>query len=259
MTSSPIVSDSSPLAERVALVTGASRGIGEAVARQLGALGADLILVARTGTALVDLAQELKRSGIGSLCVEADLTQVADLDRVASAARESYGRLDILINNAGVLPKAQRLERITLMEWQRTEDLNLRAPWYLSCRAKDLMDRGGVIVNVASVASYFPSVGLGSYCVSKAGLAMLTRACALEWVRDGIRVVGVVPGKVDTQMVAPILKFSEEHDLALNPLGRSASPEEVARLISYLVSDDAAFITGSLHPIDGGELISAPQ
>jgi NAD(P)-dependent dehydrogenase (short-subunit alcohol dehydrogenase family) len=119
------------------------------------------------------------------------------------------------------------------------------------------MDAGGVIVNVASVASYFPSVGLGAYCVSKTGLAMLTRACALEWADAGIRVVGVVPGKVGTEMVAPILEYSEKHRISLNPQERVSSPEEIADFIAFLASDDAAFITGSLHPIDGGELIRA--
>ena len=142
-------------------------------------------------------------------------------------------------------------------EWDATLSLNLSAPWYLSCRARDLMDAGGVIVNNASTASYYPSRGLVAYNVSKSALVMLTRVLALEWARDGVRVVGIAPGKIDTDLVQPILAWSEKRGLPLNPMRRVGGAEEVADLVTFLVSDEARYITGVTVPIDGGELLTA--
>jgi 3-oxoacyl-[acyl-carrier protein] reductase len=248
---------STSIAGKVAIVTGASRGIGAATARALGAAGATVLLVARDAVALTKLSIEVREAGGSAIVIPADLSETASIDHVAAVARDELGRVDLLVNNAGVLPAAKRLDRVPLEEWERVLALNLSAPWYLSCRAKELMSAGGVIVNIASTAAYYPSRGLGTYCVSKAALVMLTRACALEWAHDGVRVVGVVPGKVDTEMVRPILDYVAAHDLPLNPLGRVGTPEEIARLIVFLMTQEASFITGSLIAIDGGELISA--
>lgn len=244
------------LGGRVALVTGASRGIGAATARRLAASGAAVVVAARGVDALESLRDEVVAAGGDALAVRVDLADAASLDELVAQVRAWRGRLDVLINNAGVLPPARRLERTTRDQWRETLDVNLTAPWYLACRAKELMERGGTIVNVASTASFYPSVGLGPYNVSKAALAMLTRACALEWAPQGIRVVGVSPGKVDTAMVAPILDYLETHELPVNPLGRVSAPEEVADLIAFLVGDRAGYITGTIVPIDGGELIA---
>src|SRR3984957_2313269 len=135
--------------------------------------------------------------------------------------------------------------------------LNLSAPWYLACRAKELMTDGGVVVNSASTASYYPSRGLVAYNVSKAALVMLTRVLALEWARDGVRVVGVAPGKVDTDLVQPILRWSEKTERPLNPMRRIGQDDEVADLVVFLASPQAGFITGVTVPIDGGELLTA--
>jgi NAD(P)-dependent dehydrogenase (short-subunit alcohol dehydrogenase family) len=112
-----------------------------------------------------------------------------------------------------------------------------------------------VIVNISSTAGHYPSVGLGPYNVAKAAVLMLTRSAALEWARDGIRVVGIAPGKIDTEMVQPIVQYVEERGLALNPLGRLGAPEEVAELVAYLVSDHASFMTGTTITFDGGEMV----
>jgi NAD(P)-dependent dehydrogenase (short-subunit alcohol dehydrogenase family) len=121
-------------------------------------------------------------------------------------------------------------------------------------RLQALMGHGSVLVNIASPASIYPSVDLSAFNVSKAVLAMLTRCCALEWARQGIRVVGVIRGKVDTDMVKPIVEYLERNEIELNRLGRAAQPEEVAAFVSFLVGVQASFVTGSVLPIDGGEL-----
>jgi NAD(P)-dependent dehydrogenase (short-subunit alcohol dehydrogenase family) len=167
------------------------------------------------------------------------------------------GGLDILVNNAGALPEAKPAGDVSWAEWDTTLSLNLSAPWYLACRARELMTSGGVIVNNASTASYYPSRGLVAYNVSKSALIMLTRVLALEWARDGIRVVGVAPGKVDTDLVQPILRWSEKRSLPLNPMRRIGGDGEVADLVAFLVSDEARYITGVTVPIDGGELLTA--
>jgi NAD(P)-dependent dehydrogenase (short-subunit alcohol dehydrogenase family) len=251
-------SEDRSLAGRRALVTGASRGIGAAIARRFAELGADVVLAARSVDATDALAKELGGLGVRAVPVRADLTDRESLRALAERVGDVFGGLDILVNNAGVLPVAERAERLGWDAWDDTLGLNLSAPWYLACRAKELMgDGGGVIVNNASTAAYFPSRGLVAYNVSKSALIMLTRVLALEWARDGVRVVGVAPGKVETDLVQPILRWTEKHELPLNPLGRIGADHEVADLVAFLVSDRAGYLTGITVPIDGGELLAA--
>lgn len=246
----------SELTDRVALVTGASRGIGAATARRLSAMGASVVVTARTRDAIQALVDELSPDGSTALAVAADVSVPAELDRLVESARDRFGRLDILVNNAGVLPPATRAEKISREDWDTVLAINLSAPWYLSCRAHELMKDGGVIVNISSTAAHYPSVGLSAYNVSKAAMSMMSRSCALEWARDGVRVVTVVPGKIDTEMVRPILDFIADRDIPPNPLKRVGAVEEVAEAIAYLVSDRAGYITGSTLVIDGGEMLS---
>jgi 3-oxoacyl-[acyl-carrier protein] reductase len=243
---------------RRALVTGASRGIGAAIARRFAELGADVAVTARSRAAVETLAIELRGRGVRALAVSADLTDRDSLRELTDQVGGGFGGLDILVNNAGLLPAAARAEKVDWAEWDTTIGLNLSAPWYLACRAKELMGAaGGVVVNNASTAAYYPSRGLVAYNVSKSALVMLTRVLALEWARDGVRVVGVAPGKIDTDLVQPILRWSERTAQPLNPMGRIGADREVADLVAFLVSDQAKYITGVTVPIDGGELLTA--
>src|SRR5512142_694576 len=165
---------------RRALVTGASRGIGAAIARRFAGLGADVALAARSAEAIEALAAELRQTGTRAVAVPADLTDRDSLQALIERVGEEFGGLDVLVNNAGMLPAAARAEAVGWTEWDSAIGLNLSAPWYLACRAKELMgDGGGVVVNNASTASYYPSRGLVAYNVTKAALVMLTRVLAL--------------------------------------------------------------------------------
>lgn len=240
-----------------ALVTGASRGIGAAIARRLAEEGIDVVLAARSAPEIETLAHALSADhGVRAVAVTADMADRRSLAHLVDRVGDEFGRLDILVNNAGVLPAAGRAERTGWEEWDAALALNLSAPWYLSCRAKELMQGGGVVVNNASTASYYPSRGLVAYNVSKSAMVMLTRVLALEWAREGVRVVGVAPGKIDTALVEPVLRWVEKNDLPVNPLGRVGCDREVADLVAYLVSDRAGYITGVTVPIDGGELLT---
>lgn len=241
----------------IAVVTGASRGIGEAIARALAATGHHVVLCARTVDRINNLAAQLNDRDEVATAVCCDVADRASVDALIHTVDSTWGRLDVLINNAGRLHPARRAERLGYEEWDLTLETNLTAPWALATRARALMRSGGTIVNIASTASYYPSTGLVAYDVSKAGMLMLTRVLALEWAAAGIRVIGVAPGKVDTELLSPIKKLTESGKLELNPQGRFGSPEEVAALVAFLVSPAAAYITGVTIPIDGGELLVA--
>jgi NAD(P)-dependent dehydrogenase (short-subunit alcohol dehydrogenase family) len=241
----------------VALVTGGSRGIGRAIAHTLAGDGYHVIITARSQQAVDDAAEFCRADGLLATGIVCDVGDRLALEALMDEVAARFGRLDVLVNNAGLLPPAKRAEHVELADWDAALAVNLTAPWILATRAKALMPEGGVVVNIASTASFYPSTGLVAYDVSKAGLVMLTRVLALEWARSNIRVVGVAPGKIDTDLLAPIKSLAADGKIALNPQRRIGHPRDVANLVSFLVSDTAAFITGVVVPVDGGELLVA--
>jgi len=247
----------SSLAGKTAVVTGASRGIGAATAMALAARGAAVAVVGRKADTLDDVVAGIRAAGGTAVAMVADL---ADSDAVAGLvprAVAELGGLDILVNNAGMLPEATRSESLERAGWDAVLALNLTAPWELASRAHpELVARGGgVIVNVTSTAAYYPSIGLAHYCSSKAALEMTTKVLALEWARDGIRVVGIAPGRVDTELVRPIVAYDAKRGARPNPLNRLGRPEEVAATIAFVCSADGGYLTGTTLVIDGGELV----
>jgi NAD(P)-dependent dehydrogenase (short-subunit alcohol dehydrogenase family) len=245
------------LAGRVAVVTGASRGIGAATARALAARGAAVALVGRSASALDEVAAQVRSAGGAAVPLVADVADPDATVDIVPRVVADLGGLDILVNNAGVLPRATRSEQLSRADWDAVLALNLIAPWELARRAHPaLVERGGgVIVNVTSTAAYYPSIGLAHYCSSKAALEMTTKVLALEWARDGVRVVGIAPGRVDTDLIRPIVAYDEKRGARPNPLNRLGRPEEIAATIAFVCSDDGGYLTGTTIVLDGGEIV----
>jgi NAD(P)-dependent dehydrogenase (short-subunit alcohol dehydrogenase family) len=241
---------------KVALVTGASRGIGAAIARELAAAGASVALAGRDEATLQEVTRSLPR-GSRSLAVAADMAQTADLERLVARVVKELGGLDVLVNNAGFLPEAKQIYNVDLDEWQHVMDVNLRGPWFCSKLAHPHMKArgGGAIVNVASTSGLHHDIGLGVYGISKAGVVMLTEVCAKEWARDKIRVNAIAPGIVKTQLAGSIIEYLQGRNMKPNPMNLYGEPEDIAKLVRFLVSDESRFMTGSTIRIDGGELL----
>ena len=245
------------LTGRVAIVTGASRGIGAATARALAARGAAVALVGRSADALDEVAGQVRAAGGVAVPLVADLADPDAADTIVARTVAELGGLDILVNNAGMLPPATRSEKLSRADWNATLALNLTAGFVLAGQAHPVLVArgGGVVINVTSTAAHYPSVGLAHYCASKAALEMTTKVLALEWARDGIRVVGIAPGRVDTELVRPIVAYDRKRGARPNPLNRLGRPEEVAAAIAFVCSADGGYLTGTTIVIDGGEIV----
>ena len=236
-------------AGRRAFVTGAGSGIGRAAARRLAAEGARVVGLDRASDGLAETFAEIDEAA----WVANDVRSGA-----ATEALRDHGPFDILINAAGVLRRHELVEH-PHDDWMLTLDVNLRAPFRLArefARGHLDAETPGVIVNVCSIESFTAAPGHAAYTVSKSALLMLTRALALELAEHGIRVNGVAPGVTATAMNAELRANASRSGalLAQIPLGRFAAPEEPAAAICFLASDDAAYITGSVLPVDGGFL-----
>jgi len=238
---------------KVAIVTGAGRGIGAAVARELARAGARVVLAARSKDQLEAVHRSLSPSD--ALCVPTDVSLIEDLDHLAEATVAHFGSWDILVNNAGLMLTNRPIHTYSPDEWQETMRINLEVPWYLSNLAREQMKArgGGAIVHVASQLGMHHIPGVGLYGVSKAALIWLTTVQAKEWAADNIRVNCLAPGLVRTELSHEILSYLDEHGTTLSPLNLIAEPEDIAPLVRYLVSPLARYVTGENVRIDGGE------
>jgi 3-oxoacyl-[acyl-carrier protein] reductase len=256
------------LADRACIVTGASRGIGRAVAVALAAEGAALLLVGRSADALEKSAEECRTAGAGGVEILAiDITEAGAGDRVAGACLESLGRLDVLVNNAGT-SNARPLEELTDEDWQSQWELSVMGPMRLMRAVAPVMAETGWgrIVNVASSSGKRPGQRNVAYSVGKAAELSLSRAFADAYAKRGVRVNAVTPGPVSTELwMAPVGLADQvaqargatreevlESTAAGVPVGRLGAPEEIAKVIVFLCSEAASNVTGAAWSVDGG-------
>jgi len=240
---------------KTAVVTGASKGIGRAVAIALAGAGADVAVTARSEKELAETADEIERLGRKALAVPMDLFRMEDIEKSADAIHGHFGKIDILVNNAGVNIAKPALE-VTEEDWDRVLDLNLKSAFFMSRAAARHMipRRRGKIVNMSSQMALVGYFNRAAYCSSKGGLSQLTKALAIEWARHGIRVNAVAPTLTETPMTRPMLEkpgFREEM-LSRIPLGRIGTVDDVAGAVIFLASGASDMITGHTLTVDGG-------
>ena len=243
---------SGPLADRVAIVTGASRGIGRAAARRLAAAGAAVVAAAR-GDHADAVAEEIRGAGGRSVAVSADVTDPGRIDAMVRTALDEYGRVDVLVNNAGIV-RDQLALRMSAADWDAVVATNLTAAFNCARAVLRPMirQRGGRIINVGSVVGRMGNPGQANYAASKAGLEGFSRALAREVASRGITVNVVAPGMIDTDMTAKLGEPAQAAMLAQIPMGRLGTTEDVAGAIGFLASDEAAYVTGHVLAVNGG-------
>ena len=241
---------------KVALVTGAATGIGKAIAMEMARRGASVVInyIGKPDSAQ-DAVNAIKRENGTAVAIEADVSNSEQVSRMIAQTVSQLGHIDVLVNNAGIEKEVPFLE-LAEDDWDRIIAVDLKGPFLCTqAAAREMAKRGkGTVINISSVHEDLPFPGYAPYCAAKGGLRMLCRDVALELAKFKINIVNVAPGAIDTPINERTLK-NPEKVLALKreiPLGRVGEPAEVAKLVCYLASDDASYITGTTVVIDGG-------
>ncbi|HHY46012.1 MAG TPA: 3-oxoacyl-ACP reductase FabG [Firmicutes bacterium] len=241
---------------KVAIVTGASRGLGRVIALGLADFGADVAITGRTMVDLEKVALEISDRGREALPVAGDVTNLRDVEKLAEQVLSRFGKVDILVNNAGAIIRKGALD-MTLDEWQRIIDVNLKGT-FICCKTIGSMmvrQNSGSIINISSVRGEFASPGgYSAYAPSKAGVNALTKTLAYEWARYNVRVNAIAPTFLETELTRDILKDPEFRQFLSSriPLGRIGKPEDIVGSVIFLASDASGFVTGSVIYVDGG-------
>lgn len=253
------------LQDKVVVVTGAANGIGSAIALRCAAEGATVVLVDRDSTGLDTTVGRIEAASPGTRLsiVAGDIAEEDTVERMLVAAKDHHGRLDGVVNNTGIFGSYGRFEDNDDAEFERMVSINMRPIWRAIKRVKPMLVEagGGSIVNVASMAAMRANRGLSLYGMTKGAVANLTINAAAELAKHGIRVNAICPGPIDTDMLGQVEAFIDERhsEVAKSqitrtiPLGRYGTPAEVAAVATFLLSDDAGFVTGVLMPVDGGQ------
>lgn len=240
--------------EKTALVTGASRGIGRAIALTLAAKGYAVALnYAGSQAAAEAVKGEIEAAGGKAFTIQGDVSKAEDVDRIFKTIKEEFGQLDVLVNNAGIT-RDGLLIRMKEESWDAVLSTDLKSDFLTIKAATQMMMRKkkGSIINIASVVGIMGNIGQANYAAAKAGVIGLTKACAKELAARNIRVNAVAPGFIATDMTDAIPEKNKEAMLTAIPLGRMGLAEDVAKAVSFLASDDASYITGQVLKVDGG-------
>jgi dehydrogenase/reductase SDR family member 4 len=246
------------LENKVALVTGAGRGIGKAIALGLAEAGADLAIASRKLPDLEKAAEEVRKTGRKCLTTAAHIGRIDEINNLVKKVREEFGKIDILVNNAATNPTMASALDVDDRAWDSVMNLNLKGLFFLSQAVARVMKEkgGGKIINIASIAGISPDL-LPIYSISKAGVIMATKVMAQQWAPYNIRANVVAPGMTKTGFSQPlwgnpeILKVVTER----NPMGRIADPEEMVGAVIFLASDASSYVTGQVLAVDGGSTI----
>ena len=242
------------LQDRVAIVTGAARGIGAAITERFLKAGARVALAEIDAAEGKKLAQKLDPSGQRTLVVEVDITKEAQARAMAGQVRDHWGTIQILVNNAGIAGPNKPLVDVSEEEWDHVSNVNLKGV-FLGCKSvlpTMLKNRNGRIVNVASIAGKEGNPNLAAYSATKAGVICLTKALAKEVCRDGIYVNCITPAVIETSILEQVTQQQIDYMVSRIPMGRVGKPAEVAALVHFLASDDCSFTTGACIDISGG-------
>jgi 3-oxoacyl-[acyl-carrier protein] reductase len=239
---------------KVALITGASRGIGRAIAGRLASEGADVVVNYHANAdAAEQVAEHVRASGRQALVVQADVAVSADVDRLVQTALEAFKRIDVLVNNAGIT-RDTLLMRMTEADWDSVLDTNLKSAFLVTRAALRpmLRQRGGRIVNITSISGVMGNAGQANYSASKAGLIGLTRSTAREVASRSITCNAIAAGVIDTDIWQGVPQAAIDSMLQMIPAGRKGLPEDIAEAAAFLASDAASYITGQVLNVDGG-------
>lgn len=241
------------LANKVAIVTGGASGIGETTVRLFAQEGAKVV-IADFSPRGEQLAAELNEAGFEALFVKTDVTKEAEVKHMVHATVEKFGRVDVLFANAGIA-KDTPAHQLSMEDWQRTIDINLTGVFLCDKYVIEQMlaqGTGGAIVNCGSIHSHAGKAGVTAYSSAKGGVKLLSQTLGITYAKQGIRVNAVCPGYIDTPLIAGRNEEMNEHLISLHPMGRLGKPEEVAKAVLFLASDDASFVTGTSLLVDGG-------
>lgn len=254
------ISNPFDLSGKIALVTGASRGIGEGIARLLAAQGAHVIVSSRKQDACETVAAAIREAGGKAEAYACHIGEMAQIDKLFADLEARHGRLDILVNNAATNPHFGHITETDLGAFQKTVDVNIRGYFFMSAAGAKLMAKngGGSIVNVASVNGVTPGAQQGIYSITKAAVISMTKAFARECAPQKVRVNALLPGATDTKFASALFHNPVilEQALARIPMKRVAEPGEMAGAVLYLASDAASYTTGAALNVDGGYLCS---
>lgn len=240
--------------KQTAIVTGGSRGIGRAVAMRLAKDGMNLVINYRGNSAAAEETERLCRElGAEVLLVQGDVSRAEDCEKLAVQAKEAFGRVDVLVNNAGIT-RDGLLARMTEEDFRAVLDVNLVGPWNMMKAVNRIMmkQRYGRIVNLSSVTGLMGNMGQTNYAAAKAGIVGMTKSYAREVASRGITVNAVAPGFIDTDMTEAMPEGAKDKIITGIPMGRTGKPEDVAEAVAFLASEPAGYITGEVLRVDGG-------